>query len=89
MAKSATSTLSSANFVSPMEAALLSSDRDLLQTIEGPKVKADVIEVQESGRTFHEVRHDGKADRFLAMGEAFIVAGELTGNPLYSRIQGV
>ena len=61
---------------------MLSTERNLLQTIEGPKGKADVIEVQESGRTVYEVRHDGKADRFLAMGEAFIVAGELTGKPL-------
>jgi len=56
----------------------------MLRAVEGPKGKAEIFEVQEDGstRVVYEVRFNGQTQRCLAMGEAFITAGELAGTPL-------
>jgi hypothetical protein len=56
----------------------------LLRAVEGPKGKAEIFEVQEEGttRVIYEVRFNGKTEKCLAMGEAYITAGELSGTPL-------
>lgn len=55
-----------------------------LATIEGPLGKADLYEVQKvrpDGATVteYEVRTGDQVQTFRALGEAYIVAGELTG----------
>lgn len=56
----------------------------LLTTIEGPKGKAEIFEivqpVESGGQRFeYEVRYNAESQVCKALGEAYIVAGELAG----------
>lgn len=56
----------------------------LLTTIEGPKGKAEIFEVvqpvESGGQRFeYEVRYNKETQVCKALGEAYIVAGELAG----------
>jgi hypothetical protein len=48
--------------------------------IEGPKGKAELMEIWENGRLIeYQVRFEGQTESFANIGEAYIVAGEKTG----------
>jgi hypothetical protein len=48
--------------------------------VEGPKGKAEIIEVWEGGRLIeYQVRFDGKVEKCSNIGEAYIDAGEKVG----------
>ena len=54
--------------------------RTLLNTVEGPKGKAELYEVVDSGpQPVYEVVCGGTTQSFRSMGEAYITAGELAG----------
>ena len=56
------------------------SSRTLLTTVEGPKGKADLFEVVDSGpQPSYEVTCGSTTQIFKSMGEAYITAGELVG----------
>ena len=57
--------------------------RTLLHTIDGPKGKAGLFEVINSGQAQpkYEVDFGGKPTTFSNMGEAYIEAGNLSGTP--------
>ncbi len=57
--------------------------RTLLHTIDGPKGKAGLFEVINSGQAQpkYEVDFGGKTVTFSSMGEAYIEAGNLSGTP--------
>ncbi len=56
----------------------------LLTAVEGPKGKAEIFEVvqqaESGGQRFeYEVRYNGDTQTCKALGEAYVVAGELAG----------
>ena len=54
----------------------------VVASIEGPKGKADIMEVTgDGGPTTYAVSFSGQETAFLTLGEAYIEAGEMTGNP--------
>ena len=58
----------------------------LVTTVEGPKGKADIFEIPKpmpsGGQQFeYEVRFQGQIQACKALGEAYIIAGELSGTP--------
>jgi hypothetical protein len=64
--------------------------RELLTVIDGPKGKAEIYEVikpspkemaLEGQLVEYEVRFGDQTQTFAALGEAYVVAGELSGNP--------
>lgn len=63
-------------------------EETLLTTVEGPKGSAEIIEVikpapkemaLDGQLVEYQVRFDGKTQTFMALGEAYVVAGELSG----------
>lgn len=61
-------------------------ETSLVTTVEGPKGKAEIYEivqpVESGGQRFeYEVRYNGETQTCKALGEAYIVAGELAGTP--------
>ena len=55
----------------------------LLTVVEGPKGKAELYEVPgPEKQPVYEVRHGGKKETFVTMGEAYLVASEkVAGKP--------
>jgi hypothetical protein len=51
-----------------------------LAVLDGPKGKAEILEVYETGKPpVYEVRHNGEKQEFKSLGEAYIEAGEKAG----------
>ena len=56
------------------------NSRTLLNTVEGPKGKAELFEVVDGGpQPVYEVVCGGTTQSFKSMGEAYITCGELVG----------
>ena len=56
------------------------TSRTLLNTVDGPKGKAELYEVMDGGpQPVYEVVCGGTKQSFKSMGEAYITAGELAG----------
>lgn len=69
---------------------MTTSAEELLTVVEGPRGKAEIFEIikpsppemaREGQLVEYEVRFGGQRQVFKALGEAYIVAGELTGTP--------
>jgi hypothetical protein len=65
-------------------------EETVLTTVEGPNGTAEIIEVikpspkemaLEGQLVEYQVRFKGQTQTFLALGEAYVVAGELAGTP--------
>ena len=52
---------------------------EVVAEVEGPKGKADVLEVQVDRNIEYEVVFNGQRERFKSMGEAYITAKEKAG----------
>jgi hypothetical protein len=54
--------------------------RASVTVVEGPNGKAEVFEVQgPDGQPAYEVSFKGKTERYVAIGEAYVVAGQKAG----------
>jgi hypothetical protein len=50
--------------------------------VEGPKGKAEIIEVIEPGKMEYRVQFEGQKEVFKSLGEAYIMAGEKVGTKI-------
>jgi len=57
------------------------ANEESIAVIEGPKGKAEILEIFTAGKLEYEVRFGGQAQRFKNLGEAYVEAGQKAGTP--------
>jgi hypothetical protein len=59
---------------------MTTSSDETVAVVEGPKGKAEIIEIWSGGRLIeYQVRYNGEIEKHPNIGEAYIAAGEKTG----------